>query len=220
VKSRETSTSTTDTPQPSVLIMRQLARSAGTAPAVAVTALTAHMVLHADIRASLLAGAAAGVVFFRPQALLSTVIAALYALFGTLAALCGVVYVAVARKDPSEYFMPTLAKITNFAIGYKTKTPIKVRDKDERQSLAVVPSAESTATMVSPLPPAPESARTEDTPHYWNTVQALATEPGGRPDIVSQSTTTIRFPSAQGRHAKPQPTPNAMLEDLQAKVAS
>jgi hypothetical protein len=198
--------------------MRQLARSAGIAPAVAVTALTAHMVLHADIRASLLAGAAAGVVFFRPQALLSTVIAALFALFGTLAALCGVVCVAVARKDPSEYFMPTLAKITNFAIGYKTKTPVKVKDK--RQPLAVVPGAESTATMVPPLPPARESARTEDTPHYWNTVQALATEPGGRPDIVSQSTTTIRFPSAQGRHAKPEPTPNATLEDLQAKVAS
>jgi hypothetical protein len=176
------------------------------------------MVMHADIRASLLASATAGVVFFRPQALLSTMIAVLYALFGTLAALCGVVYVVVARKDPSDYFMPTLADITNFAIGYKTKTLIKV--KDERQHLAVVPSVESPATVVSPLPPARESARAEDTPHYWNTVQALATEPGGRPDIVSQSTTTISFPSAQGRHAKPEPTANVVLEHLRPKVAS
>ena len=76
------------------------------------------------------------------------------------------IYVAVARKDPSDYFMPTLARITNYAIGYKTKTPVKVKSsaKDERQHLAVVPNVGTTAAAVSPLPPARESARTEDTP--------------------------------------------------------
>jgi hypothetical protein len=50
---------------------------------------------------------------------------------------------------------------------------------------------------------------------------AMASQPGGRRDIVSQSTTTIRFPSATGRHAGPEADLDlSVYENLQAKVAS
>lgn len=179
-------TSTTDT------ILKWLPASGGTALTAAVV-LSAHAVLHVPPWTS----AVLAVSLLRREA----VLAALGALFGVLTAAYSIIYVPVARKDPSAYLTTALAGITS-ALGFLAVPEVAARTEprspghaERANGGAATPAVEQPAPASLPvLPPATNAARSEDEPEFWQLVHDRLSVSGRRPGVVP--------PAAKGRHAK------------------
>jgi hypothetical protein len=128
------------------------------------------------------------------------VFVALYALITTMTVLTGVIYVILKRQDPANYFMMMLAKVTNAAISFQTRTPVALAPDENRDAQDTQSRAPEASAALAPLPPAPGAARGEDTPYFWQTMQVMAPRPGGRPDIMPRQSGAVR--PASGRHAR------------------
>jgi hypothetical protein len=191
VKPDHPSRSTTEALSQWSVALKQPVLTLGVGYVTISTAWLAHSFLHADLRFSLLTGALVGIATVRYQALVSTVVAVLYGLYGALIMLFGVIYVLIARKNPSDYLIGQLTKITNLAIGFQTQVPISVEEAEVSHSATPEPA-------LSPLPAALGSAGTEDPPLFMDTMRAMGTTPT---EIVGVVPLAALRPSI-GRHAK------------------
>ena len=106
--------------------------------------------------------------------------------------LFGVIYVLIARKNPYDYLIGQLTKITNLAIGFQTQVLIS-------EEVEVSHSA-TREPALSPLPAALGSGGTEDPPVFMDTMRAMAS---ATTDIVGVVPLAALQPSI-GRHAKPE----------------
>ena len=215
MKPDQLATSTTEALSQWSVALKQPAVALGAGPVTIGTAWLAHTFLHADPRLSLLTGALVGIASVRYQALVTTVVAVLYALYGALIVLFGMIYVLLMRKNPAEYFMQQLTKITNLAIGFQTQVPVSLGDVDVRRSDAATPEP---SVPLSPLPATLGSSKTEDPPLFKDTMRVLASMTS---DIAGVVHPFEALRPSIGRHAKPEAKIEADVtsSDYQAMAA-
>jgi hypothetical protein len=161
----------------------------------------ARALLHANLRDSLLIAALAVMAICRWQTLVVTVPSILFTLVGVLFIPFGGVYCLLVRKNPVDYFMKELTKITNLAIGLLSMTPVAFGEDEVSHPN---PDSEEPSLPVSPLPLALGSGRTEDTPLFREALRAMAAETARGADIADILRPLEAFRPPNGRHAKPE----------------
>jgi hypothetical protein len=207
VKPKRPKPSTTATPTEGYFTSCHPVLTLSTGPATIGTALLAHAVLHANVPFSLLAGILC-LVLLRSQA----VIAVLFALFGVVLVPVGMIHVILARKDPAEYFLKVLTRITNLAISFQVLVPAQESPAENDTGRASLVSPEQGPSL-DPLPPAVNTARMVNEDIYWATIQVMAERrPDGLPDIVPGLSCSTQ--PAKGRHAKLESEVDAAAENL------
>lgn len=136
-----------------------------------------------------------GLIPLLPYVLTAAAFAAIYVIVAVLAVFVIMRLIVTGRDDPLRCLTALFTWLTNPPIAFMTLRPV---------SFAALRSTEPSrrrASSLSPLPaPPPGAAAKADDPLYYQTLQHLAQNPGGRPDIVPP--TDQASEQARGRHAR------------------